>query len=75
MFAGLGAVISEFVYIIESDHIAVLFGSVLFLGAFFDFRIEVIAVFVFNFKQPAHVIDAGYKLFAPLKFVFHVERF
>ena len=73
VLARFGAVISQFVDIIEPNHVAVLFPCVHFLGTAFNFGIEVIALFVPNFKQPCHVVYTGDKLLSPFKAVGHSE--
>ena len=73
VLAGLGAVVAEILDIVEPDHVAVLFPGVFLCGPPADFRIQVAALFVFQFQQPAHVVDAGDELPAALQLVLHVQ--
>ena len=58
MLASFGTIISKLVYVIKTNHIIMLAGSVFFFGSFFDFRIQIVSVFVADFQKPAHVVDS-----------------
>ena len=74
MLAALGAIIAQFIHIVEANHVAVLFGCVFDFCSSLYFGIEVYAVLVLDLQQPAHMIDAGDKLAAHFD-VFHVYAF
>ena len=73
VLARLGAVVTELIDIVVSDHISVLFGRIFLLCASLDLGIEVVSVLVAKVKKPSHVVDSRYRLVTSFKLVLHAE--
>ena len=73
MLARLGAVIAEITDVIKSDFILELGVGDFFVNFFLDCRVKINAVFILDFKQPSHMVDACDKLFSALKLILHAD--
>ena len=74
MLAGLGAVVAETADVVVANQIlGFVVGFQLFQSAAADLRVEIVAVFVFDFQKPAHMVDAGDQFLAAGEFILHAQ--
>ncbi len=72
MFAGFGAVVSEFTDILVSDHLRMP-GFLLLPYFFLDLWIKILPMLILQLEQPSHVVYTGNNLGSPFQILIHSQ--